>query len=91
MKRKKPVSLVFASILLFMCGFSACAGLMCFHQDLLGLEGYIDYLRRNWVNLSPWVGMTGAVINVMLAVWYYFQIKDRLPGTGPTERREGES
>lgn len=71
--RKK---LVFLAVWIFLCGVSACAGFQMFFQDLKGLDGYIEYLRNNWVDLSPVVGAMGLSINVIIAVWAYFQLKD---------------
>jgi len=75
MEPKKDRGPVFLCVMLFFAGFSCCAGLMCFHQDLLGLEGYIDYLHKHWMNLSPMFGATGFGLNILLGVWLFYEVK----------------
>jgi hypothetical protein len=72
MKRK----LVYLVFWIFFCGVSAAGGFMMFFQDLKGLEGYIAYLRSNWVDLSPIIGGAGMAMNILLCVWAYWQLKE---------------
>lgn len=64
-------------ILLFLSGISCAGAMMMFHQDLLGLEGYISYLRSNWNDLPPWVGALGIAFNVGVAIWWYFEVTEK--------------
>lgn len=43
-------------------GYMIHLGLDMFHQDLLGLEGYIALVREGWVNLHPIVGLLVIVV-----------------------------
>lgn len=52
---------------LFMSGFLFAVGLHMTIEDTLGLEGYIAFCRDQWVNLSPSVGITYAVIAAFAA------------------------
>lgn len=62
--------------LLFLAGLGCGAGVLCFYQDLLGLDGYIAYLRNHWVVFPPWFGALGIIMNVLSGVWWYFEIRE---------------
>lgn len=72
LKRK----LVFLVFWVFFCGVSAAGGFMMFFQDLKGLDGYIDYLRNNWIDLPPIVGAIGMAFNILICIWAYWQLKE---------------
>lgn len=72
LKRK----LVFLVFWIFFCGVSAAGGFMMFFQDLKGLDGYIEYLKNNWIDLPPVVGAAGMALNIFLGVYIYWQLKE---------------
>ncbi len=39
----------------FWCGFLLNSSIMGIYQDWMGLEGYINYLRHNWIDLPWWI------------------------------------
>lgn len=76
MESKKERGPVLLCVMLFLAGFSCCAGATCFHQDLLGLEGYIAYLHNHWINLPPAFGAVGFELNLLLGVWLFYAVKN---------------
>jgi len=51
----------------YQCFFFGCLfhiGINMFLQDVLSLEGYINYVRAGWVDMSPWWGI--GVITISL-------------------------
>lgn len=60
---------------LFSIGISAGAAIQMIHQDSLGLEGYITYLRENWIPLSPWVGVAALVFTLLVATAIFFDLR----------------
>lgn len=38
---------------MWLAGFAAHAALTMFYQDWLGLEGYIEMVRNQWIHLHP--------------------------------------
>ncbi len=55
-----------------LCGYLFHVGAMMFHQDMLGLERYIQHVQANWINLSP---VWGAVIMLVAFLMLRTEIK----------------
>lgn len=41
----------------FYYGILALSGIQMMHQDHLGLEAYLEWVKEHWVVLPPWVGL----------------------------------
>lgn len=46
----------------FLAGWVASIGLNMFHQDMLGLDKYLEYLKITWHHISPFWGLAIFVV-----------------------------
>ena len=73
----------------FFMGILAAFGTMMAIQDWYGLDGYVQMVRDNWIDLPWWVGFAVAVLATLLG-------RDKTPNgqgkpTAANEMDEGEN